>query len=148
MTAEHKEVETMPYRTPVRDALVGTPGALAVGVTKAYLANQLNPALAQLPVAPRGWYFDAALLAIGLVGLGASAYTKDDTWFEMTEGVLFAGETGLAEHITHAVLQNNPNYKDKQEINAVKRVMAVQPVEPVVTFQPQASMGSGWGAEY
>lgn len=85
---------------PVRDALMGVPGAMAVGAGRAFTANSVNPGFKGLSVSKSAWIFDAVGLGVGLTGL----FLGDEV-YEWTESVLQSSLAYATEDATHEVVR-------------------------------------------
>ena len=92
-------------RGVVRDAAVGSPGAVATGAARALASNAVNPGLKGVPVNRMAWVFNGIGLLVGAAGLVLGATTRDDTWYEATEGVLFGTLAYTGEDATHEIVR-------------------------------------------
>lgn len=93
----------MAYRSPIADALLGAPGAVAAGVARDFAETKQNPTFVSAPVAKLGWTFSLAEVVVGAIGTTVSVVTRNDMFHEVTEGVLFAGVADTSANVAHYV---------------------------------------------
>ncbi len=142
-------------RGPLRDALTGAPGAALAGVGRDFAETKQNPSFVAAPVAALGWEYGGAELTGGILGLVIAMTTRNDTWYEATAGLLFAGMADTVANITHysrnvvntaavkasrAGAQTAPQAPSK----IIAQVGVVQPSYPTYTPSPEDDlMGVG-----
>ncbi len=121
------------FHGPVKDALVGAPGAVLAGAARDFAETHQNPSFVAAKVAPLGWYFGLGELAVGAVGIAAAAMTGDDVLYEATEGVLFAGVADSSANVVHFV-------RNRTNTNSLKRTPVPASAQPAATA-PTALVG-------